>query len=158
MQASTSSFNNILIAYCSINHRWTLRGWTTLLDSVLSTPTPAPTLLQLSKNSVSPAWPPPCRTFPLLLTQMGYGPSEQPPTMSSSNVQSIDLTINCTAWRFGIMRQLNGCSTPAPRSSAAKQWIAATGSNDDDARSTFWCQVRVFTKVGLIRVGKRIFS
>ena len=41
-------------------------------------------------------------------------------TMLSSNVQSIDL---CMAWRFWTMRQLNGCSTPAPRSSAARQWF-----------------------------------
>ena len=45
----------------------------------------------------------------------------KPSTMLSSNVQSIDLFMNCTAWRFWTMRQLNGCSKPAPRCSAAKQ-------------------------------------
>ena len=43
--------------------------------------------------------------------------------MLFSNVQSIDLPLDCTAWRFWTMRQPNGCSTPAPKSSAAKQWI-----------------------------------
>ena len=43
--------------------------------------------------------------------------------MLSSNVQSIDLPMDCMAWRFWTMRQVNGCSTPAPRSSAAKQWF-----------------------------------
>jgi len=43
--------------------------------------------------------------------------------MLSSNVQSTDLLMDCTAWRFSTMRQPNGCSTPAPKSSAAKQWI-----------------------------------
>jgi len=43
--------------------------------------------------------------------------------MLSSNVQSIDLLIDTTAWRFWTMRQLIGCSTSAPRFSAAKQWL-----------------------------------
>jgi len=30
------------------------------------------------------------------------------------NCQSIKLPMDCTAWRFWMMRQLNGCSTPAP--------------------------------------------
>ena len=34
--------------------------------------------------------------------------------------------------RFWVMRQMNGCSTPALRSSAAKQWIERTGSYDND--------------------------
>jgi len=51
-------------------------GWTTLLDSVLSSPTSAHTPWNdPPKNSVSPAQPPPhlCRTLLLLLAQMGYG-------------------------------------------------------------------------------------
>ena len=47
----------------------------------------------------------------------------KPSTMLSSNVQSINLPMDCTAWRFWTMRQLNGCSIPAPKSGAAKQWI-----------------------------------
>ena len=35
-------------------------------------------------------------------------------TMPSSTVQSIDLPMDYTAWRFWTMRQLNGCPTPAP--------------------------------------------
>jgi len=31
--------------------------------------------------------------------------------------------MDCTAWRFWTMRQPNGCSTPAPKSSASKQWM-----------------------------------
>ena len=38
-------------------------------------------------------------------------------TMVSSNVQSIELLMDCTARRFWMMRQSNRCSTPAPRSS-----------------------------------------
>ena len=53
-------------------------------------------------------------------------------TMLSSNVQSIDLPMDCTAWRFWTMRQSNGCSTLAARSNAAKQWFGRTGSNDDE--------------------------
>jgi len=30
------------------------------------------------------------------------------------------------------MRKSNDCSKPAPRSSAAKQWLERTGSNDED--------------------------
>ena len=51
-------------------------GWTTLRDSVLSLPTPAPTLLewpfreQRGFGLITSAL---CRTFPLLLAQMGYG-------------------------------------------------------------------------------------
>ena len=41
-------------------------------------------------------------------------------TMSSFNVKYIDFPMDCTAWRFWTMRQPNGCSTSAPRSSAAK--------------------------------------
>jgi len=73
-----------------------------------------------------------CRTFPLLLVQMGLWPplrpvsvaqKNKPSTMLSSYVKSIDLPINCMAWRFWTMRQSNGCSTSAPRSSAAKKWL-----------------------------------
>ena len=85
------------------------------------------------KNSVGPAQPPPhrCRTFPLLLVQMGNGLlcglwvwcRRTTVDRVSSNVQSIGLLMDCTAWPFWRMRQSNGCSTPAPRSSAAKQWL-----------------------------------
>ena len=57
-------------------------------------------------------WPP--------LRSVSLVQKSKPSTMLSSNVQSIDLP---TAWWFWTMRQPNGCSTPAPKSSAAKQWI-----------------------------------
>jgi len=44
----------------------------------------------------------------------------KPSTMLSSNVQSINLPMDCMAWRFWTMRQSNDCSTSAPRS---KQWF-----------------------------------
>jgi len=52
--------------------------------------------------------------------------------------QTVDLPMISTARRFWLMRQLNGCSTPAPRSSAAKQWIDRSGSNDNDLPSVIW--------------------
>jgi len=75
----------------------------------------------------------------------------KPSTMSSSNVQSIDLSMDCTAWRFWTMRQLNGCSTPASKSSAAKQWITEEraqtneeeqliSSSDDNNTSAVECR------------------
>ena len=51
------------------------------------------------------------------------GAEEQTVDHVVHNVQSIDLLMVCTAWRCWTMRQLNGCSIPAPRSSAAKQWF-----------------------------------
>ena len=60
-------------------------------------------------------WPP--------LRPVSVAQKNKPSTMLSSNVQSIDLPMDCMAWRFWTMRQLNGCSTPAPRSSVAKQWF-----------------------------------
>ena len=51
--------------------------------------------------------------------------------MLSSNVEFIKLPMDCTAWRFLIMRQSHDCSTSAPRSSAAKKWVGRTRSNDE---------------------------
>jgi len=48
--------------------------------------------------------------------------------MLSSNVKSIDLLMACTVWQFWVTRHSNGCSTPAPRSSAAKQLIKTSDS------------------------------
>ena len=56
----------------------------------------------------------------------------RPSTMLSSNVQSIDFPVGCMAWRFWMMGQSTGCSTPAPRFSAAKQWIERSVSYDED--------------------------
>ena len=60
-------------------------------------------------------WPP--------LRPVSVAQKNKPLTTLSSNVQSIDLPMDCMAWRFWTMRQLNGCATPAPISSAAKQWF-----------------------------------
>jgi len=113
-------------------------GWTTLRDSVvklLSSPTPAPTLPEWPSQEepasgltasapVSEASAPACTNgvWPSL-PPVSVSQTNKPSTMFSSSVQSIDLRMDCTAWRFWTMRQSNGCSTSAPRSSAAKQWI-----------------------------------
>jgi len=54
-----------------------------------------------------------------LLRLVSVGQKMKPLTMLSSTVQSIDLPMESTAWRFWMMRQSIGCSTPAPRSRAA---------------------------------------
>jgi len=103
-------------------------GRITLQDSALSSPTLAPTpsdwpsqeqpgfglttSAQVSDVS-SPAWTDEVRS-PLRLVSVAQ--KNKPLTMLSSNVQSIDLLMDCTAWRCWTMRQSNGCSTPVPRS------------------------------------------
>ena len=72
---------------------------------------------------------PPVRTNGLwpLARPVSVAQKNKPSTMLSSNVPPTDLIMywrDCTAWQFWTMRQSNGFSTPAPRSSAAKQWIA----------------------------------
>ena len=62
--------------------------------------------------------------FGLLVTNTIIQPvsvaqKNKPSTTLSSNVQSIDLLMDCTAWRFWTMRQSNGCSTLAPISRRA---------------------------------------
>ena len=57
------------------------------------------------------------------LRPVSVAQKDKPSTMLSTNVQYIDLLMDCMAWRFWMMRQFSGCSTPAPRSSAAKQWF-----------------------------------
>ena len=49
--------------------------------------------------------------------------AERPSTMLFSNVQSTGLPMDRMTWRFWTIRQSNGYSTSAPRSSAAKQWF-----------------------------------
>jgi len=65
---------------------------------------------------------------------------KKPSTMLSSNVQSIDLPMDCMAWRFWMTRQMNGCS----RSGAAKQWIERADSNDEEC-----CSVATFVSLQL---------
>ena len=69
------------------------------------------------------------------LRPVSVAQKNKPSTMLSSNVQSIDLLVDCMAWRFWTMRQLNGCSTPAPRSSAVKQWFE---TNDGEEAMNSW--------------------
>ena len=71
-------------------------------------------------------WPP--------LRPVSVAQKNKPSTMLSSNVQSIDLLMDCIAWWFWTMRQSNGCSAPAPRSSQAVVWT--TVSKEEDAYST----------------------
>ena len=63
-------------------------------------------------------WPP--------LRPVSVAQKNKPMTKLSFNVQSIDVLMDCTAWQFWTMRESNGCTTPSPRSSADKQWIART--------------------------------
>jgi len=67
-------------------------------------------------------WPP--------LQPVSVAQKNKPSTMLSSNVQPIDLSMDCTAWRFRTIRQPNGCSTPGTKSSAAKQWIKELVQNE----------------------------
>jgi len=58
----------------------------------------------------------------------------KPPTMLSSKDQSIELTMDCTTWQFWMTKQSIDSSEPAPRSSATKQWIERTGTNDVETK------------------------
>ena len=61
------------------------------------------------------SWPP--------LRPVSVAQKNKSATVLTSTVHSIDLPMDCTSRRFWTMRQSNGCSTPDPRSSAAKQWL-----------------------------------
>jgi len=70
------------------NGTWS--GWTTLRDSVLSFPTSAPTLPDTSAPvCTNGVWPP--------LRLVSLAQKNEPSTMLFSNVQSIDLLMDCTA-------------------------------------------------------------
>jgi len=132
-------------------------GWTTLRDSVLLSPTPAPTLLEwptqeqpgsrlTASGPVSDNSAPACTNGVWLpLRPVSVAQKNKPSTMLSSNVQSIYLPMDCTAWQFWTMRQSNGCSTPAPRSSVAK-WTVTTRSNEDrfPAAVRFQCRTSLY--------------
>ena len=57
------------------------------------------------------------------LRRVSVAQKNKPTTMLFSNVQSSDLLMDCTVWLFWALKQPNGCSTPAPKASVAKQWI-----------------------------------
>ena len=106
---------------------------TILQDSAFSSSTPAPTSPELPSEeepgsgltvsalgvsapaSTNGVWP--------SLRPVSVAQKNKPSTTLPSNVQSIDLPMDCTAWWFWTMRQSNGCAASGPRSSAAKQWI-----------------------------------
>jgi len=67
------------------------------------------------------AWPP--------LRPVSVAQKNKPSAMLFSNVQPIDLSMDCIAWQFWTMRQSNGCSTPAPRSSVTKQCFNQLAQN-----------------------------
>jgi len=110
-------------------------GRTTPQDSVFSSPTPAPIPLEWpSQKEPGPGLTAsaPVRDVSTPACTNGVWPHRRPvsvaqknklSTMLSSNVQSIDLPMDCTAWQFWTMRQSSGCSTPSPKSSASKQWF-----------------------------------
>jgi len=83
-----------------------------------------------------------CRWVWLPLRTVSVAQKNEPSTMLSTNVQSIDLPMNCTALRFWTMRQSNGCSTPAPRSSAAKQWLEELAQKKKKTRCSHKCNCR----------------
>ena len=68
-------------------------------------------------------------------------------TVLSFDVQSIDLTVDCMAWRFWIMRQSNGCSTPAPRPNAAKQWLEQLAQKKKFQITQYANNIRIFIQV-----------
>jgi len=97
-------------------------GWTTLQDSVLSSPTPAPTLLELpfreqrgfgltASATISDGSAPDYknRSWPLLQL-VSVAQKNRPLTMLYFTVQSIDLPMDCMAWRFWMTRQSNACA------------------------------------------------
>ena len=65
--------------------------------------------------STNGVWPP--------LHPVSVAQKNKPPTMLSSDVQSIELPVDCKVWQFWMLRQSNGCPEPAPKSNAAKQWF-----------------------------------
>ena len=91
------------------------------------------------------AWPP--------LRPVSVAQKSKWSTLSSSNVQSIDLPTDCTAWRFWTMKQPNGCSTPAPNSSAAKQWIKELAQTKEDSRTD--CTTGIQVNKDILVFGKK---
>jgi len=67
-----------------------------------------------------------------------YGAEEQTVYHVVLQCLIINLPMDCTAWWFWMIKQLTGCSTPAPRSNAAKQWIWTTRSTDEEECSIYY--------------------
>ena len=64
-------------------------------------------LLRFASAYTNGVWPP--------LRPVSVAQKNKPSTMLSSNVQSIDFFMDCTAWQSWLMRQSNGCATPVTR-------------------------------------------
>ena len=143
-QLINPSDNKIRGAALWADHRWNTERLdnTTRLRTLI--PDTAPILLEWPSQQeqrgsgltasapLSDVSTPACRNGIWLLQRLVSVAQIRPLTMLYSTVQSIDLLMDCMAWRFWTMRQLNGCSTPASRSSAAKQRNERTGSNDEE--------------------------
>jgi len=65
---------------------------------------------------------------------------------------------DCTAWRFGMIRQWNVCSAPAPRSSAVKQWTVPTRSNDEDRNFSHKCYFVLISRMSFLGWVPRIWA
>jgi len=117
-------------------------GWRALRDFVLSSPTSAPTLLKWpcqeqrgsGLTASAPLW-----RFRSRLHTRGIAPSAACECGSEQTVNHVGL--QCPLHRpphglHGLMVQdddtIEWLPTPAPRSSAAKQWTERTGSNDEE--------------------------
>ena len=85
--------------WSTLNKNSWLRNWQRGSSSIAS----APALDVSAVVCTTGAWP--------LLRLVSVAQRITPSTMLSSNVQSIDLLMDCTAWRFWMMRQSVGCST-----------------------------------------------
>jgi len=144
-QLISSSDNNIRSAAFWADHRWNAEWLENPWRLRTLSPTSAPTLVEWpsqeqpgSGSTASHR----CGKLPLLRTQMGYGPfcglwvqrrgtDRWPYWPSMSNPSTYPWST--LPYGSAMMRQFNGCSTPAPRSSTAKQWIERTRSNDEEA-------------------------
>jgi len=96
-------------------HRHQPPEWPSLEEPGSSLTASSPVLNVCAPACRNGLWPP--------LRPVSVAQKNKPSIMLSAIIQSIDLPMDCMDWRFWTMRQPNGWSTPAPRSSAAKQWF-----------------------------------
>jgi len=57
-----------------------------------------------------------------------------------------------------MVRQLNGCSTSAPRCSVAKQWIERTGSIDEESWVLTLGGVKEVASIAAVHLLKRLIA
>ena len=92
-------------------------------------------------------WPP--------LRPVSVAQKNKPSTMLSSSVQSIDHLMDCTTRRFWTMRQSNGCSIRAPKSSAAMQWVGRTRQKkkkNSFHSLNYWPILTILPSIGIIGI------